>query len=119
MAIIHGDDDEGALDVRAKGQNLVGIDGETNFLFGDAESINNSKGGNDVLTGGTGGAGYQVNYLYGDAYSMYDSKGGNDVLTGGAGSTFNILYGDATNMYNSQGGNDVLNGGSGSRTTYI
>lgn len=119
MTTLYGDDNEqGMLDVKAKGQNLVGNAGEDNFLYGDAYEIENSKGGNDVLTGGASIGNRFSNYLYGDAFEMSDSRGGNDVLTSGARST-NFLYGDAFQMTNSQGGNDVLTGAFGAATDYL
>lgn len=107
MATIYGDM-AGTLEARAKGQTLFGIDGEINYIYGDAFQIEKSKGGNDVLTGGNQAIG---NFLYGDAFKMSYSSGGNDVLTGGINNLGNLLYGDAYDMFYSQGGNDVLIGG--------
>jgi Ca2+-binding RTX toxin-like protein len=71
--------------------------GGTNFLYGDAQSVNASgtfQGGNDVLTGSN-----QADFIYGDALSITAvvNLGGNDVLNG-------------------RGGNDILDGGLGSDT---
>ncbi len=106
MAIMYGDT-TGILEARAKAQHLRGVDGEDNYVYGDAYLIENSKGGNDVLTGGSNS---YFNVLYGDAFQMSYSQGGNDTLTGGASSSYNLLHGDASQMYESQGGNDVING---------
>lgn len=110
MAPIYGDT-EGTLESRAKAQTLTGTDGETNYIYGDAEVIFYRQGGNDKITGGINAIG---NYLFGDAYSLNYGQGGNDVLTGGTNSIRNILYGDAYEIYDSQGGNDILTGGASS-----
>jgi hypothetical protein len=100
----------GTLGGRDHGTNdaLTGIGGP---VFGDAlNMIEESRGGNDVLTGGIG----VVNGLIGDAESMSDhTRGGNDVLIGGAGSTTdNTMLGDAVNMSgHARGGNDLIIGG--------
>ena len=145
MATIYGDmEGEGTLEARAKAQTLTGVDGEINYIYGDAYLIEGTRGGNDVLTGGassrfnflygdgnqmsashggndvlTVGASSRFNYIYGDAYQMSASHGGNDVLTGGASSQFNDLYGDANEMSASHGGNDVLTGGASSLINYL
>jgi hypothetical protein len=140
MATIYGDAG-GMLDTRARAQNLIGVDGENNFIYGDALVMSESHGGNDVLIGGAlsffnvlygdaavmygsrggndvvnGGDDAEFNYLFGDSIVLFDSQGGNDTLTGGAHASFygNLLYGDGYQIFNSQGGNDVMNGGSGS-----
>ena len=145
MSTIYGDA-EGTLETRAKGQTLVGIDGDTNIIYGDSYEIENRQGGNDVLNAGTlsplnylygdafelsksrggndlliGGDFSYSNYLCGDAFVMSDSQGGNDVLTGGANSTANQLHGDAAQMFDSTGGNDTLTGGAnaGSRGNFL
>ena len=51
MATIYGDT-AGTLEAKARGQILVGIDGEKNTIYGDAETMTDSRGGNDVLFGG-------------------------------------------------------------------
>ena len=107
MATIYGDT-AGRLVARAKAQTLTGVDGENNYLYGDAYEIKNMRGGNDVLTGGTLS---QFNFLHGDASNLSESQGGNDLLIGGDFSLYNVLYGDAVAMSDSQGGNDVANGG--------
>ncbi len=107
MSTIYGDA-EGTLETRARGQTLAGVDGEINYIFGDAYLVENQRGGNDVLNGG---AGSFENLLYGDAYEMSESQGGNDRLTGGDNTVGSQLYGDAFGMFDSQGGNDVLTGG--------
>jgi Ca2+-binding RTX toxin-like protein len=78
-----------------------------------------SRGGNDLLRGGSGDDG-----LTGDANFMEnDSRGGNDRLNGGVGDDF--LYGDASavNTFGEPGGSirlgdDVLTGGRGDDTLY-
>jgi hypothetical protein len=106
MATIYGDmEGEGTLEARAKAQTLTGVDGEINYIYGDAYLIEGTRGGNDVLTGG---ASSRFNFLYGDGNQMSASHGGNDVLTGGASSLINYIYGDAYNMSESHGGNDIL-----------
>ena len=109
-------DTAGRFEVRVKGQTLVGIDGETNIIYGDLFKIEDNKGGNDVLIGGGGNI---DNFLYGDVELMTDSRGGNDVITGGANGLGNYLYGDAGNMYDSWGGNDVLIGGASSNNNRL
>jgi Ca2+-binding RTX toxin-like protein len=105
----------------ARGGNdaLTGGTGGSNALYGDAlELSNNAGGGNDTLIGGAGA----TNTLYGDGQSMADNTtGGNDTLIGGAGpGAFNALRGDADFMSgNAQGGNDTLIGGDGAPTNYV
>jgi Ca2+-binding RTX toxin-like protein len=81
---------------------LIGGTG-TNYMFGDAEIMEDkSKGGNDILFAGTGN-----NYMYGDSnpdpeFTSADSIGGNDRLIttrAGEGSTFELTGG---------GGHDVF-----------
>ena len=115
MAIIYGDM-AGTLLGKARGQILVGIDEERNTVYGDAETMTDSRGGNDVLIGGKG---YFNNVLYGDAEEMTDSRGGNDVLIGGKDNRNNFLYGDAETMTNSRGGNDAVKGGDNSAQNYL
>ena len=107
MATIWGDT-EGMLESRAKGQTLTGLNGDNNYIYGDAFLIEDRRGGNDVLTGG---ASSTNNLLFGDAHEMSGNQGGNDVLIGGSNSALNLLYGDAFQMFDSHGGNDVLTGG--------
>ncbi len=86
-----------------------------NELYGDAQYMEFSAGGNDHITGGDG---VTVNSLFGDAYFMRSSKGGNDYLAGGSNAATNVLFGDAYfligstdqagQIYGSQGGNDIL-----------
>ena len=115
MAIIFGDM-AGTLLGKAKGQILFGVNGEKNTIYGDAETITDSRGGNDVLVGGKGNI---TNDLYGDAEAMTDSRGGNDVLIGGKDNRNNFLYGDAETMTNSRGGNDAITGGDNSAKNYL
>ena len=51
----------------------------------------NSRGGNDTLTGGAN----TDNEMFGDAFTLHgNARGGGDTLTGGDNSTNNV-YGDA------------------------
>jgi len=107
----------------AGNDTLIGIDGQWNYLYGDATSLSgHAVGGNDTLTGGAGGDGvaFTYNELFGDAYQLYSSaRGGNDLLTGGADAE-NHLYGDAGGMYDStRGGADTLIGGTGAAAINI
>lgn len=91
----------------------------TNYLYGDAVTLSNSKGGRDTLTGGN-----KTDYIYGDGYKLEaDSDGnsdylvgGDDDLSGGAGKDF--LYGDGYSVKNAWGGKDTLNGGLGADFLY-
>ncbi len=95
---------------------------ENNNLYGDAETMSYSKGGNDTLSIGVGIEGdshltldIKDNTLYGDANTMQRSQGGDDKLTGadGAGSV-TYLYGDAKFTDGKSGaGNDTLTSGHG------
>ena len=95
---------------------------ENNTLYGDAETMSYSKGGNDTLSIGLGIVGDSTltldiknNSLYGDANTMQRSQGGDDKLTGadGAGSV-TYLYGDAKFTDGKSGaGNDTLISGHG------
>lgn len=99
---------------------LVGIDGESNVLYGDTDWTlpPTITGGNDSLTGG---ANSSFNILLGDAEIMFSSStGGNDILTGGANTTtYNSLVGDASEMNSSVGGNDVLTGGANAAANFL
>lgn len=107
-------DTAGILSGRLRGGDQeLELDADGGSAFGDAEEMKElSRGGNDVLLGGTDAA---VNLLYGDADSMDGrSHGGNDRLTGGAGANFNTLFGDAYYMAaDTVGGSDRLVGGTG------
>ena len=78
-------------------------------LFGDAQVMIDSTGGNDLLKSNDGD-----NTLYGDAREMAGTSpdvitttGGNDILISGKGS--DIMYGDAEIMdASTTGGNDIL-----------
>ena len=97
-----------------------------NNLFGDAQSMTNSSGGNDTLSIGTDWVitldtnnvlttDIRDNHLIGDAYTMVNSIGGIDTLSGAdiAGST-TYLTGDGVFAYGtSEGGNDTLISGKG------
>lgn len=115
MDPIYGDT-AGTLEARAKGQILIGIDGQKNTIYGDSLNIENMRGGNDVLIGGANSI---RDTLYGDAYEISDSQGGNDVLLGGSSSQINGLFGDAQQMSRSRGGNDVLAGGNYSSDNFL
>ncbi len=95
-----------------------------NNLFGDAETMNHSKGGDDTLSIGVGilddpnialTLDIKDNALYGDAKTMTHSQGGNDKLTGADGKgSVTYLYGDAQfTDGHSKAGNDVLTSGRG------
>ena len=93
-----------------------------NNLFGDAESMNHSKGGDDTLSIGVGilddpnlTLDVKDNSLYGDAKTMSHSQGGNDKLTGADGrGSVTYLYGDAQfTDGHSKAGDDVLTSGHG------
>jgi hypothetical protein len=73
-------------------QTLVGIDGETNLIYGDPLAQGgNFEGGDDTLIGGAN----SNNTLIGDTDTMVGpGTGGDDTLIGGIGGT-NILIGDA------------------------
>jgi hypothetical protein len=113
MAILNGD---------FGNDRLVGVDGETNEIYGDAPFPvlypPGSTGGDDTLIGG---ANSPNNSLYGDAWDLGPlGTGGNDTLIGGADSTYNFLYGDAFYMddVDQTGGDDTLIGGANS-TNYL
>lgn len=84
----------------------AGSSDDTDIIFGDADTMEDSSfGGNDVLRGGPGG-----DDIYGDAGEMYDSFGGDDVIDGGPGE--NYIAGDGYHRMNaSVGGDDTINGG--------
>ena len=95
---------------------------ENNTLYGDAEIMSYSKGGNDTLSIGLGivGDSYRTldikdNTLYGDANTMKRSQGGDDKLTGADGEgSVTYLYGDAKFTDGKSGaGNDTLISGHG------
>jgi serralysin len=95
---------------------------ENNNLYGDAETMSYSKGGNDTLSIGVGieGDSYLTldiknNTLYGDANTMKRSQGGDDKLTGADGEgSVTYLYGDAKFTDGKSGaGNDKLISGHG------
>ena len=95
---------------------------EDNNLYGDAETMSYSKGGNDTLSIGVGimGDSYLTldikdNTLYGDANTMQRSQGGDDKLTGADGEgSVTYLYGDAKFTDGKSGaGNDTLISGHG------
>ena len=122
---------------------------KNNSLFGDAQIMNNSVGGDDLLNisvsiGGNDFFNFQIfdislnnNNLFGDAETMNHSKGGDDALSMGFGILVpgfvnvpnlaltldikdNALYGDAKTMTHSQGGNDKLTGADGrGSVTYL
>jgi hypothetical protein len=94
--------------------NLIGIAGEANDIYGDAlvGSGGGFQGGDDTLTGG---ANSPLNNIYGDAGSIGGpGHGGNDTLIGGVNSE-NHLFGDAESMGGgpTTGGDDTLIGGEG------
>ena len=95
---------------------------ENNNLYGDAETMSYSKGGNDTLSIGVGIVGdlfltldIKDNTLYGDANTMQRSQGGDDKLTGADGEgSVTYLYGDAKFTDGKSGaGNDTLISGHG------
>jgi hypothetical protein len=95
---------------------------ENNNLYGDAENMSYSKGGNDTLSIGVGIVGdlfltldIKDNTLYGDANTMQRSQGGDDKLTGADGEgSVTYLYGDAKFTDGKSGaGNDTLTSGHG------
>ena len=95
---------------------------ENNNLYGDAETMSYSKGGNDTLSIGVGIEGDSTltlditdNTLYGDANTMQRSQGGDDKLTGADGEgSVTYLYGDAKFTDGKSGaGNDMLISGHG------
>lgn len=93
-----------------------------NNLYGDAEFMIHSKGGDDQLSIGVGIFGDSPftlnifdNTLYGDAKTMKKSSGGNDILTGADGKgSITYLYGDAQfTDGKSKAGDDKLISGQG------
>lgn len=95
---------------------------ENNNLYGDAETMSFSKGGNDTLSMGVGivcdlflTLDIKDNTLYGDANTMQRSQGGDDKLTGADGEgSVTYLYGDAKFTDGKSGaGNDMLTSGHG------
>ena len=95
---------------------------KNNNLYGDAETMSFSKGGNDTLSIGVGIEGdshltldIKDNMLYGDANTMKRSQGGDDKLTGADGEgSVTYLYGDAKfTDGKSCAGNDTLISGHG------
>ena len=135
-------------------QTKIDISLVNNSLFGDAQIIEKSKGGNDIISVGNNfiassgnvGVGFgedstatissstiftlKNTMLYGDAETMNHSKGGDDTLSIGVGIVDdpnvtldikdNSLFGDAKTMTHSQGGNDKLTGADGKGSvTYL
>ncbi len=101
---------------------LVFYNLKNNNLYGDAETMSYSKGGNDTLSIGVGIVGdsyltldIKDNTLYGDANTMQRSQGGDDKLTGADGEgSVTYLYGDAKFTDGKSGaGNDTLISGHG------
>ncbi len=95
---------------------------DNNNLYGDAETMSYSKGGNDTLSIGVGIEGdsslildIKNNTLYGDANTMKRSQGGDDKLTAADGEgSVTYLYGDAKFTDGKSGaGNDTLISGHG------
>jgi|LauGreDrversion4_2_1035121.scaffolds.fasta_scaffold22078_2 hypothetical protein len=95
---------------------------KNNNVYGDAETMSYSKGGNDTLSIGVGIVGdsyltldIKDNTLYGDANTMQRSQGGDDKLTGADGEdSVTYLYGDAKCTDGKSGaGNDTLISGHG------
>ena len=94
--------------------NLKGVNGEANLIFGDTDGTADPSTllGNDTLSGGNNSP---DNTIYGDAQTLQGdgTTGGNDTLIGGADST-NTLVGDANSNFGAPtGGNDTLIGGKG------
>jgi len=104
-------------------QNDLGkITIKNNLLYGDAETMMNSNGGDDTLSIGArklipNRIAIQIldNSLYGDAKTMSHSNGGNDILTGADGKgSVTYLYGDAQfTDGKSKAGDDTLISGQG------
>jgi hypothetical protein len=101
---------------------LVFYNLKNNNLYGDAETMSYSKGGNDTLSIGVGIVGdsyltldIKDNTLYGDANTIQRSQGGDDKLTGADGEgSVTYLYGDAKFTDGKSGaGNDTLISGHG------
>jgi hypothetical protein len=68
MSTKYGDTSEISQSQVGGAQTLIGTDGESNFLVGDASFLlMNSMGGNDTLIGG---ANSPDNQLYGDADTL-------------------------------------------------
>jgi hypothetical protein len=95
---------------------------KNNNVYGDAETMSFSKGGNDTLSIGVRILGdlhlfldIKDNTLYGDANTMQRSQGGDDKLTGADGEgSVTYLYGDAKFTDGKSGaGNDTLTSGHG------
>jgi hypothetical protein len=93
-----------------------------NNLYGDAETMFSSKGGDDTLSIGVGivvDSPFTLNVfnntLYGDSKTMRKSSGGNDILTGADGKgSITYLYGDAQfTDGKSKAGDDKLVSGQG------
>lgn len=104
-------------------ENVVGSDGYSDTLRGDARANRlaglggddtlEGRDGDDVLVGGLGndqllGGSGEDNLAGGEGADVLEGGDGNDLLAGGAGD--DVLRGDA--------GADVLSGGSGSDTLY-
>lgn len=97
-----------------------------NDIYGDGYEMIGSRGGNDLLTGGSD---VVNNVLYGDGFMMANSvahdgqtrisRGGNDVLIAGSQNANNRLFGDCEYMFGSVGGNDTLIGGGAGTRNYL
>ena len=108
--------------VGAKSSYVLNFTLSDNNLYGDAETMIHSKGGDDTLSIGVGIVGDSPftlnvfnNTLYGDAKTMQKSSGGNDILTGADGKgSITYLYGDAQfTDGKSKAGDDKLISGQG------
>jgi Ca2+-binding RTX toxin-like protein len=99
--------------------NILGSTNYTNYLYGNASFLSNSRGGNDTITGGN-----KTDYIYGDAYKLEPDSdgnsdylvGGDDILSGEGGNDF--IYGDGYSLKNAIGGIDTLDGGLGRDILY-
>jgi hypothetical protein len=77
--------------VGIEGDSHLALDIKDNTLYGDANTMQRSQGGDDKLTGADGAG--SVTYLYGDAkFTDGKSGAGNDTLTSGHGNDH--MWGD-------------------------
>jgi hypothetical protein len=116
---LYGDALEMRDDTRGGDDQLTGGGGvRTMLLYGDAGVIDgNGRGGDDTIVGGAA----SVVQIYGDAGTLGgDARGGDDTLTGSASSfATSVIHGDAGTMEgDSRGGDDTLIAGSGASGSF-
>ncbi|MCX7209823.1 MAG: M10 family metallopeptidase C-terminal domain-containing protein, partial [Burkholderiales bacterium] len=91
MSYSKGGNDTLSIGLGIVGDSTLTLDIKNNSLYGDANTMQRSQGGDDKLTGADGGG--SVTYLYGDAkFTDGKSGAGNDTLISGHGNDH--MWGD-------------------------